>query len=675
MNLTGIGEKTAAVLAVMGIEQIQDLWFHLPIRYQNKTAAIPIATLTMDDEYLIQGEVVSSNAQTNRRVQHVLVIKDTSASAQVQFFHISSAQRTLFAVGRTIRCFGKVGYFIHSQPVLVHPEIEISEYTPLPAKLTPVYPLTKGITQFKMRRYVAQALAWVDAHALEDVVGKFNRSADTDPPLHQHLQQLHFPNVIDDIDSIDAKIHPSVLRLALDELTAHQIRTNRLRCQQRNNQAVAFRQHANIKECIAALPFSLTTDQLRAWQSIAADLSKTKPMWRLLQGDVGSGKTIVATLACILAAANTAQAVIMVPTEILAEQHYLRIQPLLCKMGFATVLLTANIPRRERTIKAIASGAAQCVIGTQALLQPRVSYHKLCLVIIDELHRFGVEQRQQLLTKGKDVTPHQLIMSATPIPRTLAMAQFGDITVSEIHQLPPGRKTIQTALVHQNKRRQVIERSHKLCQGGQQVFWVCPLISENEDLNCQAAEKVFQELCVKLRPLRVGLLHGQMQAAAKQAQMTAFVQHSIDVLVATTVIEVGVDVANATLMIIENPERLGLSQLHQLRGRVGRGGTASNCVLLYGNSIGKNASERLQIMRKNSDGFAVARHDLRMRGLGDIVGRQQSGVIQGKVADLQIHSLLIRKAATLAVAMERQSPLSADTLLQRWYHHSGLQQS
>ncbi|MFI2811166.1 MULTISPECIES: ATP-dependent DNA helicase RecG [Microbulbifer] len=674
-TLRGVGDKFAQVLARLHISSVQDLLFHLPHRYQDRTRVTPIAALMPGVDAVIEGEVRAADIVFGRRRSLVVRLQDGSGTMSLRFFHFSAAQKQRFSPGVRLRCFGEARRG-SAGIELYHPETEIiGDSTPdRPDTLTPVYPLTEGVTQARLRGLVQQALERLEQSGVTELLPPAILPREMRYPLADALRFLHTPPAGADLEQLLQGMHPAQQRLALEELLAHHLSLLELRRKGNIDAAQPLPADSALeRDFLARLPFRLTGAQERVCGEIAADLARPTPMMRLLQGDVGAGKTLVAALAALKAIGNGAQVAVMAPTEILAEQHRRNFSAWLEPLGVAVACLTGSLKAGERRLQAaaIASGEARVVVGTHALFQADVEFHNLALVIIDEQHRFGVRQRLELRQKGsvagggKPVHPHQLIMTATPIPRTLAMSVFADLDCSVIDELPPGRQPINTVAISGERRDEVMERVHKAVAEGRQAYWVCTLIEESESLQAQAAESTASELAEALDGVRIALVHGRLKAAQKEHVMNAFKAGEVDLLVATTVIEVGVDVPNASLMIIENPERLGLAQLHQLRGRVGRGSVASHCVLLYGSPLSKNGRARLQALRQHSDGFAIAEEDLRLRGPGEILGTRQTGEIGHRIADLQRDAPLLPLVQKIAASAELPEA-ARRMLVQRW---------
>ena len=669
LELRGVGPKLAQKLEECGVRQVEDLLFHLPLRYQDRTRITPIAAAQEGEDLVIEGEVRVADIVFGRRRSLVARLQDGSGSISLRFFHFSAAQKNNLKPGTTIRCFGQVRRGSAGLE-MYHPEYrQISEGdTDVEDRLTPIYPTIAGISQNQWRKLCEQAVAWIKRARLPELLPT---NAEYPYGLLEALQYLHAPPPDAPQILLREGAHPAQLRLALEELVAHNLSLFRLRAKHQRDGAPPLAGKDEVQEgFLRALPFSLTGAQTRVNLEISMDLAKAYPMHRLLQGDVGSGKTLVAACAALRAINSGYQVAIMAPTEILAEQHWQNFsnwfEPLTISMEWLTGRLKGK--KRQQSLDRIASGEALLVIGTHALFQADVAFAKLGLVIVDEQHRFGVNQRLALTEKADANIgrPHQLIMTATPIPRTLSMVAYADLDCSIIDELPPGRQPVDTVLIDSNRRQQVVDRVASACAQGRQAYWVCTLIEESETLQAQAAEATAAELAEQLTHLNIGLVHGRLKAVEKQAVMAAFKAGELSLLVATTVIEVGVDVPNASLMIIENPERLGLAQLHQLRGRVGRGSEASHCVLLYQTPLSLTGKQRLQALRESSDGFYIAEKDLELRGPGEVLGTRQTGLMSFRVAELPAHNHLLDLVQELAQTTRDKYPELEEQLISRW---------
>jgi ATP-dependent DNA helicase RecG len=676
--LKGVGPGIAAKLATLHLTSIQDLLFHLPLRYQDRTRISPIAACRMGAELMLEGEVLATELVFGRRRSLLCRIKDSSGIITLRFFHFSAAQKNALTPGARIRCYGEVRAG-KTGLELYHPEYQFiapDQVAVVQTHLTPVYPVTEGLQQPRLRALVDQALGLLgDGEQLVDWLPQMIRRDLGFASLTDAIRFLHHPPVSGATGSMLMKLadgqHPAQRRLAFEELLSHRLCLRRLREQAELLSAPPLplrKQHT--VQFLRGLPFALTSAQKRVCREIADDLAHSNPMLRLLQGDVGSGKTVVAAIAALQAVENGYQAAVMAPTEILAEQHYLNFSRWLEPLGLQVGWLSGKVKgkKREEQLQAFSSGSAQIIVGTHALFQEEVSFAKLGLVIIDEQHRFGVHQRLALREKGATghFIPHQLVMTATPIPRTLAMSAYADLDCSVIDELPPGRSPVNTLIIANTRRAEVIERIHYACAQGSQAYWVCTLIEESEALQCQAAEATAETLRAQLPDIAIGLIHGRMKPREKAAVMDAFKGGLLHLLVATTVIEVGVDVPNASLMVIDNPERLGLAQLHQLRGRVGRGAIASHCLLLYQAPLSQVAKQRLTIMRDSNDGFYIAEQDLQIRGPGQVLGTQQTGLMSFRIADLTRDSGMLDEVKIQAELIQRDYPQNVEPLIRRW---------
>ena len=677
-TLLGVGPKLAEKLAGLGIERVVDLLFHLPLRYQDRTQITALYQLRLGQDAVIQGEIMDTRVVQGRRRSLLCRVSDGTGQITLRFFHFNWQQQQALSAGKTIRCFGEARSGFDGIE-MVHPEyqLDVQEALPTESALTPVYPSTEGVHQKQWRSMQAQALLVLREQQAEwlNLVAPPTELPALAVSLKEALIYLHQPPADADLYAIQQGEHPYQQRLAFEELLAHQLSLLQLRNERNALRAPSFPlQSALAQQLVAALPFQLTNAQQQALVDIQQDCSQSLPMQRLVQGDVGSGKTIVAAVAAAQAVDAGFQVAIMAPTEILAEQHRLSFEQWFAPLNIQVEWLVGKqtAKQKQAIIERLQHGEIDIVLGTHAIFQDNVQFHNLGLVIIDEQHRFGVHQRLALRDKGagENSAPHQLIMTATPIPRTLAMTAYADLDLSVINELPPGRTPISTVVIEQSRREQVIERIQAICQQGQQAYWVCTLIEESEVLNCQAAEKTAETLQQLMPNLRIGLVHGRLKAAEKAEVMQGFSQGEIDVLVATTVIEVGVNVPNASIMVIENPERLGLAQLHQLRGRVGRGSIASYCVLLYQAPLSQRAKARLRILRETNDGFKIAETDLELRGPGEVLGSRQTGVLQFRIADLERDKALIPLAQQYAKQLfSQQSPI-INPLIQRWIYNA-----
>ncbi len=671
-QLRGVGPQLMDKLSRLGIHSVQDMLFHLPLRYVDRTRITPIGGLQPFGDVLVEGEVKLCDIALGRRRSLVCRIQDTTGTLSLRFFHFSAAQKNTLQPGTRVRCYGEVRPG-GSGLEIYHPEYQILDSAhppPLEENLTPVYPAAEGITQQRLRTLAGQALALLDQGNLPELLPSDLAARLTRIPLASALRFLHQPPRTANLEQLARGLHPAQQRLAFEELLAHHLSLLKLRQTIRRESAPPIAPREDLENhFLANLPFALTSAQRRVLGDIYRDLGQPHPMLRLVQGDVGSGKTLVAALAALACAASGLQTAVMAPTEILAEQHRANFEAWLAPLDIRVAWLTGKLKgkARERQLDFIREGTAAVVVGTHALFQEDVLFHNLGLAIIDEQHRFGVHQRLALRNKGgANLTPHQLIMTATPIPRTLAMTAYADLDSSVIDELPPGRTPVNTVAVSQLRRGEVITRVREACAEGRQVYWVCTLIEESEALEAQAAEAAAAELHLLLPEVRIDLIHGRLKPALKEQVMGAFKAGDTDLLVATTVIEVGVDVPNASLMVIENPERLGLSQLHQLRGRVGRGSAESHCVLLYGSPLSRQSRERIRIMRETSDGFVVAEQDLRLRGPGEVLGTRQTGDLQFRIADLIRDEHLLADVKACAVNLLHRHPQLAAGIARRW---------
>ncbi|ANW24246.1 ATP-dependent DNA helicase RecG [Vibrio coralliilyticus] len=671
-SLTGVGAKVAEKLAKVGLNSVQDLLFHLPLRYEDRTRIYPIVKLHAGLWAAVQGKVMSADTLFGKRKMLTVKISDGNGTITLRFFNFTAAMKNNFAEGKTVHAYGEVKRGSFGLEI-VHPDYKF--YAPnQPAEveqnLTPVYPTTDGLRQITLRNLTDQALALIDKAAVQELLpsGLYNQQIS----LAQALHTIHRPTPDIDLQAFDEGKHPAQIRLIMEELLAQNLSMLSVRSKGQQDVALPLAERNQLKQqLLDQLPFSPTKAQSRVVAEIEQDLEKPHPMMRLVQGDVGSGKTLVAALAALRALEHGYQVALMAPTELLAEQHALNFAQWLEPMGINVGWLAGKLKgkAKEAELAKIASGEAQMVVGTHALFQEHVAFHHLALVIIDEQHRFGVHQRLELREKGEKqgAFPHQLIMTATPIPRTLAMTAYADLETSVIDELPPGRTPIQTVAIPDTKRDDIVERVRNACLNeGKQAYWVCTLIDESEVLEAQAAADTAEELQRKLPDVKIGLVHGRMKPAEKQSVMQDFKDNKLHLLVATTVIEVGVDVPNSSLMIIENPERLGLAQLHQLRGRVGRGSVASHCVLLYHSPLSKTAQKRLGVLRESNDGFVIAQRDLEIRGPGELLGTKQTGMADFKIADLIRDQHLIPEVQRVARHIHDNFPDNAAAIIDRW---------
>lgn len=683
LSLKGAGPRTANVLAARGLVSLQDLWFHLPLRYEDRTRLTPVSALLAGVPALIEGTVEAVERGFRFRPSLRVAVRDAEGQTLVlRFIHFHAAQASQFVQGRRVAVFGtpRPGQYGYE---LVHPSyrfLAAGESSVRGATLDAVYPAIEGVGAVTLTRLIHAALYQLPADDELELMPAQLLDSQGLPSLGDALRAVHRPSAEADISALMQGRHPAQARLALEELLAHHLS---LRRQRQRLQALGATPLTGSGEMAArlrsALPFGLTGAQSRVLDDIVGDMRKTVPMLRLVQGDVGSGKTVVAALAALHAVEQGGQVAIMAPTELLAEQHLQSFREWFAGLGIEVAWLAGKVTgkARQRVLSQMAEGGVQVVVGTHALMQEGVQFHQLDLIVVDEQHRFGVHQRLALRDKGRDGkrVPHQLVMTATPIPRTLAMTAYADLDVSIIDELPPGRTPVRTVAISGERRPQIIERIRAACGAGRQAYWVCTLIDESEDdprpggqakIEAQAAQTTFEQLTAQLPELTIGLVHGRMKAAEKQAAMASFKSGETSLLVATTVIEVGVDVPNASLMLIENAERLGLSQLHQLRGRVGRGAEASSCVLLYRSPLSALARERLDALRGTSDGFLIAEKDLELRGPGELLGTRQTGLAQFRIADVVRDAHLLPLVRSAGDALLVRSPEASAALIRRW---------
>ena len=674
-SLTGIGPRLQERLMHIGINRIQDLLFHLPYRYIDRTRLISLGELKAGEDAYFQGEIELTQIRYGKRRSLLCRISDGTGAAILRFFYFSKSQQNKLQRGQLIRCYGKVRRGSSSLEI-VHPEYRLLESgvdVELEKQLTAVYPSTEGLQQPRIRKLIEQALVILnsDKKNINELLPQEILSEQDLPTLADALEYVHRAPITADLQSLIDEKHPTQKRLIIEELLAHQLSLLELRNELKKEKSPIFNKSQYlVPEFLKKLSFELTNAQKSAFKIIASDLNANSAMLRLLQGDVGSGKTVIAALATLQAIEQNYQVAIMVPTELLAEQHYKNFSVWFESLNIETVLLTGKLKKSIRNIieEKLKNKKSIVVIGTHALFQESVIFSKLGLVIIDEQHRFGVHQRLALIEKGKqyDEYPHQLIMTATPIPRTLTMTAYADLDHSIIDELPPGRIPVNTS-VHSNQRRnEIIDRIKNVCNEGRQVYWVCTLIDESESLQCETVIATSEHLKQKLKKINIGLIHGRMKTNEKGIIMKDFKEGKINLLVATTVIEVGVDVPNASLMIIDNAERLGLSQLHQLRGRIGRGNEKSHCILIYQPPLSNLAKERLEIMRTTNDGFVIAEKDLELRGPGEVLGTRQAGIPDFRIANLKRDSYLLSKIQTIATQLIENNPKNVELLIKRW---------
>ena len=666
-QLQGVGAAAAVLLGKLHIFSTDDLLFHLPRDYEDRSTIIPMNQLVVGRSYLLEGEVRSVDFPPGKKKSLAALLQDDFGKVTLRFYHIYKGLTDRIKIGQRLRIFGEVRIGARGLE-LYHPEIQvIQQHTALPkTQLTAIYPSTEGLTQPKLREYVRQALQYYSDELAELLPKKYSNGYE----LKEALHYIHEPPTDANMLQLNQGSHPAQQRLIFEELVAHQVSLLTRRAYIRQIAAPRFNSSKVLaKHLLDGLPFQMTNAQKRVSKEILHDLKQDQPMLRLVQGDVGAGKTLVAAVAACHALEADWQVALMAPTEILAEQHYLNFKRWFEPLGIEVAWLSGKQKGKARAQaeQQIKQGHAQLIVGTHALFQDNVEFSKLGLVIIDEQHRFGVDQRLALRNKGTDqFTPHQLVMTATPIPRTLAMSAYGDLDTSIIDELPPGRTPIQTVTIPLDRREQVLQRIASNCREGKQAYWVCTLVEQSETLDAQAAEATYQEIKERFSDINIGLVHGKMKADEKQSVMQAFKDNQLQLLIATTVIEVGVDVPNASIMVIENAERLGLSQLHQLRGRVGRGATASFCALLYKTPLSQNGQERLSILRESNDGFVIAEKDLEIRGPGELLGTKQTGDIGFRVARLERDDHLLSQAHYVAAQILKDYPQHADGLLKRW---------
>ena len=669
ISISGLGKKTSDRLNQLGIHTLEHLLFHLPSRYQDKTSITPLSSASVNDEILIEASIDRIEVIPSRQRQLLCYLSDNqNHRVLLRFFHFTQYQKQALVRGETIQCFGEIkigrqGLEMH------HPEYRIISQDQKPLfepTLTPVYPLCAGVSQNKMKQWVNKALEVLKASVIDDYFEKITNN--TMPSLKDSLFLLHHPNKDEDLLKIESFNHISQQRLIIEELATHQLSLLKIKEARKSKESKPISIRSSLSnKLISSLEFDLTSAQSRCINQINEDLSTSEPMLRLLQGDVGSGKTIVAVFALIQAAENNFQTAVMAPTEILARQHLQNFTNYLSPLGIQIAFLSGsqNTQERKDNLSLIENGKAKVIIGTHALFQENVYFDDLALVIIDEQHKFGVHQRLSL-SKKANVTPHQLVMTATPIPRSLTMSAYADLDTSIIDELPPGRQTIETVALSNARRDELIEKIKQISKEGRQIYWVCTLIEESEALRAESAEKTFAYLSDNLKDLKVVMIHGRLTKSEKEIIMSDFASGKTNLLVATTVIEVGVNVPNASLMIVENSERLGLAQLHQLRGRVGRGSEKSACVLLYQSPLSQTAKERLDILRQSNDGFLIAQKDLELRGPGEILGTQQTGIASMKIANIVRDAYLLKQVGFYSSKMLEAAHDSQNALMSRW---------
>ena len=669
ISISGLGKKTSDRLNQLGIHSLEHLLFHLPSRYQDKTSITPLSSASVNDEILIEASIDRIEVIPSRQRQLLCYLSDNqNHRVLLRFFHFTQYQKQALVRGEKIQCFGEIkigrqGLEMH------HPEYRIISQDQKPLfepTLTPVYPLCAGVSQNKMKQWVNKALEVLKASVIDDYFEKITNN--TMPSLKDSLFLLHHPNKDEDLLKIESFNHISQQRLIIEELATHQLSLLKIKEARKSKESKPISIRSSLSnKLISSLEFDLTSAQSRCINQINEDLSTSEPMLRLLQGDVGSGKTIVAVFALIQVAENNFQTAVMAPTEILARQHLQNFTNYLSPLGIQIAFLSGsqNTQERKDNLSLIENGKAKVIIGTHALFQENVYFDDLALVIIDEQHKFGVHQRLSL-SKKANVTPHQLVMTATPIPRSLTMSAYADLDTSIIDELPPGRQTIETVALSNARRDELIEKIKQISKEGRQIYWVCTLIEESEALRAESAEKTFTYLSDNLKDLKVVMIHGRLTKLEKEIIMSDFASGKTNLLVATTVIEVGVNIPNASLMIVENSERLGLAQLHQLRGRVGRGSEKSACVLLYQSPLSQTAKERLDILRQSNDGFLIAQKDLELRGPGEILGTQQTGIASMKIANIVRDAYLLKQVGFYSSKMQEAAHDSQNALMSRW---------
>ena len=675
LDLKGIGQKGLIKLNKIGINSIEDLLFHLPIRYNDKTKLFKISDLEPGKKLLFEGRIEKANVIFFKKRMFVVRISDETGSVQLRFFYFNKSQISNFSIGRNVRCFGELRVASNTKEV-VHPECLFfdKEKPPLDEFLTPVYPLTEGLHQYSLRNFIKQSLSFLKSGKIvlpellpDKVLKKYNLV-----DISTAISNIHNPRKnISHEELIDSR-NQNKKRLVFEELLAHQLVFKQIRAF--NKKLSSFPLDNNIKpieELITKLPFSPTNSQIEVMKQITHDMQKSIPMTRLVQGDVGSGKTLVALFGALHAISNGFQVAFMAPTEILSEQHYQSIKLMLKDFDIKISLLYGGMKLKEKetVTEDIKLGNTDLIIGTHALIQNQVKFKNLALIIIDEQHKFGVHQRMTLTSKGRnyETFPHQLILTATPIPRTLAMTLYGNLDYSIIDEMPKGRMEIETIALSESRRSEIFEKITKQCHEGNQVFWVCPIIDESEVLECKAATNTYDEIRKKLKEINVSLIHGRMKMQEKEKIMNDFRSKKIDLLVSTTIIEVGLDVPNATVIVIENSERMGLSQLHQLRGRVGRGSKKSTCILIYKSGLNEIARNRIDILRKNKNGFDIAKEDLDIRGPGEILGKRQKGDINFKIANVSRDYMFINDTKECS---EIISDKLSEKLVKRWVNEN-----
>lgn len=675
ISLSGVGSSQSAKLSKIGINNLQDLLLHLPARYEDRTRQVAIADLQAGMAVTVSGQIQNCSLTFGSKRMLVCTISDGTGILTLRFFHFNAGMKNSLITGKTITAFGEIRRGQYGAEI-IHPEYQLSPHSTTRSwqeTLTPIYPTTDGIRQTTLRKLTDQALEQLKLDPVAELLPvELNQGL---MPVSEAIALLHRPPPAVELQQLNTGRHPAQQRLITEELLAHNLSMLAIRAGLQREKAFAVTpDHSISKRLLANLPFQPTQAQLRVVREIEQDLMQAYPMLRLVQGDVGSGKTLVAALAALNVIASGYQVALMAPTELLAEQHVANFRQWFAPLGLEVGFIAGKQKgkAREATQQAIVSGQIKMIVGTHALFQEQIQFQQLSLIIIDEQHRFGVHQRLALRSKGQQqgYQPHQLIMTATPIPRTLAMTAYADLDSSIIDELPPGRSPVTTVAIPDSRRQEIIERIRAGCQQGHQAYWVCTLIEESEQLAAQAAEVTWQFLQTQLPEIQIGLVHGRMKAAEKQQVMQQFKDNQLQLLVATTVIEVGVDVPNASMMIIENSERLGLAQLHQLRGRVGRGAVASHCVLLYHPPLGSISRQRLQVLRQSQDGFVIAQKDLEIRGPGELTGIRQTGNARFKIADLLRDQAMIPDIQRIARYLHQYYPEQAQALIERWLPES-----
>ncbi|MEM8844417.1 MAG: ATP-dependent DNA helicase RecG [Pseudomonadota bacterium] len=672
-SLPGMTPKAVELLAKLNIHNIYGLLFHLPIRYNDRTVITKISDITYNSDLQVIGQVYDAKVVFGRRRMMTVKLIDDTGEITLRFFHFNNRQIQGLADGKHVLCFGEPRQ-VGNRVEMIHPQYRVlndTETVQLADRLEPVYPITKGLTQSRLQSLIKKALKWAEKQDLNNLLDGIHTSFSSSKSMLQLLYDVHQPSPDSDKQCLVEHQHPSQKRLAFEELLAHHLSVMKIRIRSNKRKTYCLKPtNELVTPFIENLHFTLTGAQKKVLDAIKEDLDAPHPMMRLVQGDVGSGKTIVALIACLYSVENKYQAAIMAPTELLAEQHFRYFTNQLLPLGIQVAWLSSSLTAKKRRemLELIKSGTALVVVGTHAIFQSEVEFKNLAICITDEQHRFGVHQRLLLSKKGTDhdIYPHQLTMTATPIPRTLAMSMYAHLDYSVIDEMPPGRKPIKTVAISDQRRDDIIERIKEACDEGAQAYWVCSLIEESDVLQCQAAIDTYEYLKEQLPNLNLGLLHGKLKSMEKDTVMQGFINKKINVLVATTVIEVGVDVPNASLMIIENAERFGLAQLHQLRGRVGRGDKQSSCVLIYKNPLGDVAKKRLEALRETNDGFELARVDLELRGPGEVLGTKQSGDIQMHIANLNRDLVMLPEVQKAAKYLLEAHPERIDALLNRW---------